>query len=182
MVVSCIYRIWNHPNQKRPQYIYHDLLVFDLIRINVFFLFVFFRADAGGVVVRFPVFGVFLLPHCLEGLAIVLVGDETFEPFVLHLELLHFVFELQHLIGHLLGLLLECLLALLLLNAEAGGRGCIATTLVLLGSEARLLFQVGGRWQSSAYTCLPLLADLRAVCELMAGLRRVLAMQSRATW
>ena len=81
------------------------------------------------------------------GGALLAVGDEALEPCVLRLELLDAGLEHADALRHLLGRLLEGLLALLLLHAEAGARGCVAAALVLLGSVAgRLICRglVGG--------------------------------------
>jgi hypothetical protein len=75
-------------------------------------------------------------------LAGALLSNQALEPCVLRLELADAGLELLHAVAHLLGGLLERLLALLLLDAEAGGSGCVAAALVLLGGAAGGLVEV----------------------------------------
>lgn len=60
-----------------------------------------------------------LLELLLHALYIALLGDQSLEPFVLHLELVDSVLQRCDLVGHLLGLLLQGGLTLLLLDTEA---------------------------------------------------------------
>ena len=96
--------------------------------------------------------------------AAVLVGDEALEPLVLRLESLDASLELGDLLRHLLGRLLERLLALLLLDAEAGAGSGVALALVLLGGEARSLLEAhdagaGSRGDGHGIASLALVAD-----------------------
>src|SRR5437879_4328462 len=82
-----------------------------------------------------------LVQHLLEGLAAAL-GQQALEPLVLLLELLDAGLVGGEPVRHLARGLLEGLLALLLLDAEAGRRGRVAPPLVLLSLE---LGAFGGR-------------------------------------
>jgi hypothetical protein len=84
-----------------------------------------------------------LLELLLHALHVLLLGDQALEPLVLHLELVNSVLERGDFVGHFLRLLLESGLTLLLLDAEAGGGGRVATTLIFFGGKARLFLKVG---------------------------------------
>jgi hypothetical protein len=75
-------------------------------------------------------------------LAGALLSNQALEPCVLRLELADAGLELLHAVAHFLGGLLERLLALLLLDAEAGGGSRVAAALVLLGGAAGGLVEV----------------------------------------
>ncbi|KAI6763089.1 hypothetical protein HG530_009069 [Fusarium avenaceum] len=74
--------------------------------------------------------------------ALVLLNKKVLEPLVLHLELVDLALQGRDLVGHLLSGFLKSLLALLLLDTEAGTGGSVAPSLVFLGSMAGGILKV----------------------------------------
>lgn len=113
--------------------------------------FLVFHVGRSGLALCFVgfVLGIELFEHGGDLLiAVVLLHNEVLEPSVFRLEERNATFELGNLIRHFLGGFLQSLLALLLLDAESGTRGGVPSPLILLRSQARLLFEahrpVGG--------------------------------------
>ena len=65
----------------------------------------------------------------------VLLGNEVLQPFVLRLQLIDASFQRCDLVAHFLGRSLESLFTLLLLDAETGAGGGVASAFVFFGGE-----------------------------------------------